>query len=142
MHGFQAAASAQGLSPDALLGRVMTAKTEVRRALLKRHMAALDEAEGLQDITTRLSERMGVGAQARVVAGFPRVEKGAVSSPRASPSAWASVRGSMEAVMPFMHAASLAAPPRAAWHGCTRMLLQDAYVSGYPQGLFPSLYLR
>jgi hypothetical protein len=55
---------AQGLSPDALMGRVMTAKTEVRKALLKRHMAALDEAEGLQDITTRLSERMGIGARA------------------------------------------------------------------------------
>ena len=57
-------AAAQGVSPDALLARVMTAKTEVRRALLKRHMAALDEAEGLQDITARLSERMGIGARA------------------------------------------------------------------------------
>lgn len=52
----------QGVSPDALLNKVVVAKTAVRKALLKRHMAALDESEGLQDITTRLSQRLGIGA--------------------------------------------------------------------------------
>ena len=52
----------QGLSPDAMLAKVTAAKTEVRRGLLKRHMQTLDESEGLQDVTSRLSDRLGIGA--------------------------------------------------------------------------------
>ena len=53
----------QGVSPDELLQRVMLAKTEIRKGLLRRYMQALDESEGLQGITTRLSQRLGVGEQ-------------------------------------------------------------------------------
>ena len=44
-----------------MLAKVIGAKTEVRRGLLKRHMQTLDESEGLQDVTTRLSDRLGIG---------------------------------------------------------------------------------
>ncbi|CAL8471320.1 g10862 [Coccomyxa elongata] len=50
----------QGVSPDDLLQRVVLAKTEIRKGLLRRYMQALDESEGLQGITTRLSQRLGV----------------------------------------------------------------------------------
>ncbi len=49
------------MSPDELLARVTLAKTEVRKGLLRRYMQALDESEGLQGITTRLSQRLGIG---------------------------------------------------------------------------------
>ncbi len=48
------------MSPDDLLQRVVLAKTEIRKGLLRRYMQALDESEGLQGITTRLSQRLGV----------------------------------------------------------------------------------
>ena len=35
----------------------------MRGGLLKRHMQTLDESEGLQDVTTRLSDRLGIGAR-------------------------------------------------------------------------------
>jgi hypothetical protein len=39
----------------------MMAKTQIRKGLLRRYMQALDESEGLQGITTRLSQRLGIG---------------------------------------------------------------------------------
>lgn len=49
------------MSPDELLQRVMMAKTQIRKGLLRRYMQALDESEGLQGITIRLSQRLGIG---------------------------------------------------------------------------------
>lgn len=37
------------------------AKTQIRKGLLRRYMQALDESEGLQGITIRLSQRLGIG---------------------------------------------------------------------------------
>ncbi|KAK9918840.1 hypothetical protein WJX75_007441 [Coccomyxa subellipsoidea] len=54
----------QGVSPDELLQRVMMAKTQIRKGLLRRYMQALDESEGLQGITTRLSQRLGIDLDA------------------------------------------------------------------------------
>lgn len=60
------AAFGQGVSIDDLLEGLRASKDEIRKDMLQRYMEALDESEGLQAITARLCERLGVGEQPHV----------------------------------------------------------------------------
>ena len=51
----------QGVGLDDLLAKISASKAEVRKIMLLRYMHALDDSGGLQNLTTRLSERLGIG---------------------------------------------------------------------------------